>query len=184
MAVKIAPSAPLRIVLTGVESTGKSVLAERVALTLGWPLVKEAARTDAVVIQGKTQASDLPRLLDAQMSAAENAWERAKRESLDGVVVDTAGLALEVWGEEVFGCCPAQAFAAQHWFDLHLLCAPDLPWQDDPLRTLPRLEDRLRLHERFAHLLEARRWKTCCIRGNAHEGRFREAMSAIRSLRA
>ena len=57
---------PLRLVVTGVESTGKTTLAKAIAQHFGFPLALEVARFDQAVRHGNLKAHDLDRLAELQ----------------------------------------------------------------------------------------------------------------------
>lgn len=134
--------------LTGAESSGKTTLAEALAEHLDARLVPEAARQmlsrqrtygiDDVVRIGLAQAAS-----EAAALAAHTGW----------VVADTDLTVIRIWLQERFGMWPRALNAP---FDaraprVYVLCAPDMPWQPDPLREHPN--DRWRLHEQYRDLL-------------------------------
>jgi len=168
-------SRPLRVCLTGVESTGKTTSAQALAAHVGWPWVPEAARSDAAVREGRTQPDDLARL------GAEQEESLARCNGFPGVIADACPLVLELWGEVVFGCCPASAFRQGQAVDLFLLCAPDLPWEPDPLRTLPDANRRWELHRLFESRLIERGWTYVVLTGSGPE-RWRAALPALSAL--
>jgi len=142
------PSPFRRVVLTGVENSGKSTLARALATHLQWPLVDEAARTQADVRDGKVTLDTFDDLHARQTEAAATAAQHGH----PGVICDTGDLVLKVWSEALDA--PWHPLTPP-WppVDLYLLCPPLSEWEPDPLRTLPRLEDRLAVHAVFqAHL--------------------------------
>ena len=60
---------PLRVIITGVENSGKSTLTEHLADALDWQRVEEAARHDEAVIAQRTTPADLQRLLQLGSAA-------------------------------------------------------------------------------------------------------------------
>mgnify|MGYP002395586322 CR=1 FL=1 len=62
-----------QIVITGVESSGKTTLSRLLADASGWPLLPERARTDPAVLTGTHGPADLERLLTEQATAAREA---------------------------------------------------------------------------------------------------------------
>ncbi len=61
------------------------------------------------------------------------------------IICDTDMLVLKIWSEYKYGFC--DPFILHQWnqrrYDLHLLCMPDIPWVDDPLREHPHLRPEL-----------------------------------------
>ncbi len=142
---------PLVVVLTGVENAGKTTIGELLSLRMKWPLIPEAARTDAPVLAGKTTLEDLQRLQDQFIDDVE---DHRRQAASDVLLCDTGGLVLDIWASEVFGQGLARTEEAMALMDLHLLFHTQSEWHPDPLRTLPRLEDRLALQERYRKRLK------------------------------
>ena len=84
---------PRRVVITGVENAGKSTLARHLSDALGWPLVPEAARTDAAVTEDRTTPDDLQRLLDGIRSALDVSQD---------TLFDTGPIVLDLWARAVW----------------------------------------------------------------------------------
>ena len=137
------------VCLTGAESSGKTTLAEALAEALGGVLVREAARE--LLAPGEAyDAGDVVRIAQHQMAA-----ERKALASTTGwVVADTDLTVIRIWMEERFGHWPAELAErfAERPPRRYVLCAPDMPWQADPLRENPA--DRARLHGLYRSLLE------------------------------
>lgn len=167
-------TAPL-VCLTGVESTGKTTAARALAAHLGWAWVPEAARTDAAVYAGTTAPEDLARLNDLQREAI------ARCAGAPGIVADACPLVLEVWSEIAFRCCPVGAFRDGQQVDLFLLCAPDLPWEPDPLRVFPEANRRWEIHRLFESRLISRGCPYLVLTGSG-EGRWKKALPRIAAL--
>ena len=175
-------SRPLRIVITGVESTGKSTLSKRLAQHFNFPLAAEIARSDVQVAQGHLAISDLNRLVIEQQTAAMDAYKYALKTEARGMISDTGGLVLEMWGMEVFKQRPEGCVSLQSWFDLHLLCTPEIPWEPDALRSLPHLEDRVRLNQVYVQCLTTRQHRWAQTQGSAPDERFLQAVRAIEQV--
>jgi nicotinamide riboside kinase len=65
--------------------------------------------------------------------------------------------------------------------DLFLLCAPDLPWEPDPLRVLPDANRRWEIHRLFESLLRERGLPYVVLQGFGEE-RWHSALPAVRLL--
>ncbi len=163
------------ICVTGPESSGKTTLAESVAHMLNAPLVPEVARRMLSPGQGY-DAEDVERIafaqaaLEAQALSSDSKW----------VVLDTDLLVIRIWMQERFG---GWSDALEALFDaqtprLYVLCAPDMPWEPDPLREHP--EERWRLYDRYQaalkELKEVKPISVLSVRGN-HDRR----LAAVRS---
>lgn len=135
------------VTISGPESCGKSTLAEQLATRLGWNRVGEYAR-EALTGEEKYSASDVVRIGLVQHRLIDTAIR-----SGGPILADTDLLTIRIWLEERFGVCPEWLSHLHHRQrpDLCLLCAPDLPWEPDPLRENPH--DRERLMERHLQLL-------------------------------
>jgi nicotinamide riboside kinase len=70
---------------------------------------------------------------------------------------------------------------ARRTYDLILLCAPDLPWQADPLREHPELEMRQEFFEVYQQLTEASGFPWILISGETAE-RLSAAIRAVADL--
>lgn len=150
MSIRRLNSPPV-VVLTGVENSGKTALAEALVKSLGWAHLPEAARTDPKVIQGRVNKGDLARLLDAQTKAL----SALKTENVQGIICDTGPLVLDRWCASVFGCSLEKASDAQQDVDLYLLCHTLPDWEADPLRSLPDFDDRLAHQKGYADQLKS-----------------------------
>lgn len=145
-------SRPPIVVLTGVENSGKSTLAESLSAALGWALLPEAARHDDAVLSGQVTVDDLSRLLAefqrdvATVSAAHP----------PGVLCDTGGVVLDLWSEVAFHQPLPGAADLQAEADLYVLCRTLPEWEPDPLRSLPDLAARRDLEARYVNRLTER----------------------------
>lgn len=134
---------PCRVVITGVENAGKSTLARHLSDALDWPLVPEAARAEAAVIENRTTPDDLQRLLHGFRSALD-----VEQDTL----FDTGPIVLDLWAKTVWNHALDGVEEAANRVDLFLFCDTLPDWEPDPLRSLPRWEDRQALE---AHYVEA-----------------------------
>ncbi len=163
---------PRLIVVTGPESSGKTVLAAALAKRLACPVVPEAAR-ERLSPQTPYAPSTLLDLAQAQ--------HRGEREALGAspslVVADTDLQVLRIWWQEKFGPCPRGRFEVTDSRErFYLLCAPDLPWEPDPLRENPH--DRDRLMALYRHDIERRDLAHSVVEGTGAQ-RLANALEAL-----
>ncbi len=164
----------LKVCLTGAECTGKTTLAEALALSYQSPLVPEVARSYLTRKYSRTcAASEVPcadtggvsMSVDAQAYDREDvlriAQKQMRREQIalaaapSLIICDTDLLVLRVWWEVKFGVLPqelAQALAKAAP-SAYLLTKPDIPWVPDPLRESGG--DRDGLHRRHQRVVAA-----------------------------
>ena len=83
-----------RVVVTGVECSGKTTLSTKLAEQLGWAWVPEAARTHPDVRSGAVTEGTFDELHDMQTQMAADA-----RDTHSGVICDTGDLVLRLWAE-------------------------------------------------------------------------------------
>lgn len=170
---------PLRVVVTGVESSGKTTMAQRISQHFQFPLALEAARYDPRVKRGEVDPKDLDRLIQIQFQAAIKAENEALQNNSAGMISDTGGLVLEIWSTAAFGSLPDGCQALQRWFDLYILCPPNIPWEPDPLRSLPNLDDRMALHRRYLKRLQEEGYVWVEAKGTSSNERFLSVVPTI-----
>ncbi len=172
---EIARGGMIRVCFHGAESTGKSVLADKLAADFGCPLVPEYGRQYA-----EAQGTDFT-LGDLLVIAREQ--DRLMRTACAGdpplVLLDTDPLMTAAWAEMLFGTVPGELLAFDK-AELYLLFAPDVPWVADGTRFFGTPEQRTRF---------ARAAETMLVRSGVRyhrvsgdwAGREEQARAAIRS---
>ena len=129
----------IRVCFHGAESTGKSVLAEKLAGELGCPLVPEYGREYC-----EERGTDLTM---ADLLAIAEGQDEATRAACDGdpplVLLDTDPLMTAAWAEMLFGEVPPALLACPR-AERYLLFAPDVPWIADGTRFFGTTESRAR----------------------------------------
>jgi nicotinamide riboside kinase len=171
------PHSPIRIVLTGPESTGKSALTHALARRFSVPSADEYARRYL-----ETHGPDYDADLLLEIARGHRLHQQVCVPPSEPVgLLDTDLINYAIWFEVVFGQCPDEVLHAMERETHHayLLCAPDLPWEPDPLRENP--DDREHLFDlhraRIEHLGRPYR----IIRGIGH-ARTTCAEAAYREL--
>ncbi len=166
-----------RIVLAGPESTGKSELTRRLADVFKWPSAQEYAR---IYLEKNGPAYDYALLL------ALSRGHRAHQQSCVPIhapwgFFDTDMINYKIWCDVVYGRCHEEIVQAMHAETSHtyLLCYPDLPWEDDPLRENPH--DREMLFARHVREIEALGRDYHVIRGHG-EARLAAARHAVQLI--
>ena len=174
--------APLRVVLTGAESTGKTELARRLAAHYGAPWTPEFVRgyLDARIGAGGPAlgVADIEPIARGQIALEDAAVATASALLLH----DTDLASTLVYAEHYYGEAPAWIADAVRVrrADLYLLLDVDVPFTADPQRGTP--ERRAELHARFVAALAAIDARTIIVRGD-WDARFARAVEAIDELR-
>lgn len=130
---------PLRIAITGTESTGKSTLAVALAAHYQAMFVPEYARQYIDQIQGPYTLADIELIAHQQMAMEDN---MAAQTTSSLLFCDTDLLVTKIWAEHAFQACPiwiTQELQQRPPYTLYLLLDIDLPWQPDPQREHPHL---------------------------------------------
>ncbi|MCW1404046.1 ATP-binding protein [Novosphingobium sp. MW5] len=121
----------------GVESTGKSVLAAKLAAELGCPWVPEYGREYCEEHGTDLTMADLLAIAEGEARSI----ERAKASAPDLLLLDTDQLMTAAWAQMLFGEVPP-ALMEYPKADLYLHFAPDVPWVDDGTRFFGTPESR------------------------------------------
>lgn len=164
------------IVLHGVESTGKSVLAERLARHFESVWVPEYGRAQAEVHGVEMDAADLTLIGDAQ-TAMIAAWKRWATRFL---FADTDALMTAAWARMMLGTAP-DALLTHPRADLYLLLEPDVAWVDDGTRIYGADASRAKFAELCRAVLGEAGVRWVAIRGD-WDARFDAAVAAVEEL--
>ena len=132
-------SAPLRVVLFGPESSGKSTLAAALAARYCAPCSSEYVREYWDACGGVITVADLDRIGRGQVVGEEQAAGLAIASAKSLVFHDTDLLTCLLWNDLLFpGACPpwvrVEAERRAQAMDLYLCCDTDMPWAPDPQR--------------------------------------------------
>ncbi len=156
-----------KILLTGPEATGKSFLAAYLAKAFDCPWVPEFARSYLPQLGRSYEQDDLPAILRGQVLAE----YQLAADDRPFLFCDTGPEVVYIWSEVKYQTVDPLIKAAVQGqsYDLHLLCYPDLIWEEDPLREAPDEATRLSLFERYRDLHETMGWDYQVITGQEEE---------------
>ncbi len=130
-----------KILITGPESTGKSVLARQLAAHYQTAWVPEYARTYLEKLGRPYTEEDLLHIARGQLQLEDFQAQFARTV----LPCDTGMLVMKVWSEFKYGRCAPwiiEQLYKRH-YSLVLLCGIDTPWEYDPLREHPRQREAL-----------------------------------------
>ncbi|MFO7922062.1 MAG: ATP-binding protein [Bacteroidales bacterium] len=121
-----------KVVITGPESTGKTVLADNLASHFNALRVPEYAREYVSRLDRKYNYEDVECIAREQLRQEKLFSEKAT----DLLFFDTYLVVTKVWFREVFGRYPGWLDEAMEnsGIDLFLVCDTDIPWIPDPVR--------------------------------------------------
>ena len=164
-----------RIAITGPESTGKSMLAEKLAEEFKTTWVPEYARQFLDEIDHLYTYQDILTIAKEQFHKINDDFKGSNQY----VFFDTELLVTKIWCDFKYGKCHPWILETldKQVVDLYLLTDVDLPWQPDPLREHP--DKRNQLFELYKTELEKRNWPFEIISGFG-EDRILNAIRAIR----
>lgn len=175
-----------RIAVFGPESTGKTMLAEKLAAHFRVPLVREYARErwDA---QGALTLEDMLPVAREQWRREDEAAERCHPigDKPGLVICDTDALTTMLWSDLLYGTTPEAlrrgAEKRCRIYALYLLCDTDIPFAPDPQRCFPDPADREKCRRIWRGALERRNLPFVEIRGGWTE-RERAAIAAVEEV--
>jgi NadR type nicotinamide-nucleotide adenylyltransferase len=170
-----------RVVLTGPECTGKTVLAAALARRLDAPLSDEYAREYAEARGGALGPEDVEPIARGQMALEDRARAEAAARGRPLVVHDTDLVSTVVYARHYYGDCPAWIVdaARARTGELYLLCAPDIAFEPDVVRDTPAARERL--FGAFRATLDAFGCRAVEIRGE-RDAREAAALAAVAAL--
>jgi NadR type nicotinamide-nucleotide adenylyltransferase len=186
----------IKVVVIGPESTGKSMLCEKLAAHYNTIWVEEYARGFLLKNGNAYTQHDLLTIAKGQIKNEEKAIQLLSESGssspfggLRGLTnnkllfIDTDMYVMKVWSEFVFNACDHFILnqIAERKYDCYLLCEPDIDWVKDELREYPDLETRSKLFHHYKDLMVHQHCNWVSINGN-YESRLNKAISHIDSL--
>ena len=163
-----------RIVLIGPESSGKSVLSQKLAAHYDTNFVEEYGRTYVEKFGVDVDLLDIAHIAGGHLLME----ERAALESNKVLFCDTDLIVTQIWSEIFCGDCPEWIMMINHLlnYDLFLLMEPDIPWVDDGTRMFSHYSN---THfRRLKDEMESRNLPYVVISGN-YEERMDRAVEAV-----
>lgn len=168
----------LTVSLHGVESVGKSQLAERLAVHYGTTLVPEYGRSHCEAHGTNCREADLLLIGEAQQAMIEAARPWCNRM----LIADTDALMTAAWSQMMIGYSPDQLICHRK-ADLYLVLGTDVPFIDDGTRVYGEPGERARFDRVAREVLRVARTNFVEIWGDWDE-RFVAARAAIDALLA
>jgi len=163
----------IKIIVTGPESSGKTTLCKLLSEHFNTPFTEEYAREYLNKQDEKYTQSDLKRIAKGQL------LKEKKEEEL--LICDTDLITIKIWSEYKYGNCNnwiLEQIAKQKTENrFYILCKPDIPWEEDPLRENPT--NREELFEIYKEELEKLKHNYSIIEG---EERIKNSIAKISSL--
>jgi HTH-type transcriptional regulator, transcriptional repressor of NAD biosynthesis genes len=167
----------MTVCLHGVESVGKSMLAERLAAHYSTVLVPEYGRSHCETYGTNCREQDLLLIGNAQQAMIE-----AARPWCDKLLIaDTDSLMTAAWSQMMIGYTPDELICYRK-ADLYLMLATDAPFIDDGTRVYGDPADRSRFDRVAREVLAVARTNVVEIDGSWDE-RFERACAAIDDIR-
>jgi NadR type nicotinamide-nucleotide adenylyltransferase len=166
-------------VVTGSESTGKTLLAQQLAEHFGVPWVAEFARDYAERKPGELSAADVDAIGRGQVRREDAAGESAR----GLIILDTDLVSTLVYSDQYYGFIPEWIpdTAKARLADLYLVCDIDVPWVADTVRDAQHA--RPAMHRAFLRHLEELGATYRLVRGSGPE-RFAQALAHIADWRS
>lgn len=155
----------LRVVLSGVESVGKSTLAAMLAKQYRGLLVPEFGRTYTERLRRDLTLEDHYAIAEGHEIAA----DQAAAANPPVLIEDTDIVMTSVWATMLFGARDPILASRASRADLHLLLLPDVPFVADPVRMFGHDPERLRFHDLVVEEFAARGIVPHRISGNWNE---------------
>jgi nicotinamide riboside kinase len=167
-----------KIVITGPESTGKTILSEALVKQLKAKLIPEFARSYIENLGRPYNYYDLELIARHQIQE-EIRFSEAMFEGV--LVMDTWLIMTKVWFDVVYGSSPdwLDKFLTNAHIDLFLVCSPDIPWIADTVRENGG-EMRLKLFDRYCYEIKQYGFKYCIVEGFG-EVRLNNAIQILRT---
>lgn len=161
----------LKIAITGPESSGKTTLARALSAHFKVSFIPEYARTYLENKEGKYDQKELDIIAQGQLQSLLEFDNNI-------AICDTDFSVLEIWSRYKYTSVSdlILELVAENIFDLHILCSPDIPWEEDELRENPN--SRTQLFKLYKESLSKYN-KNYIVVSGLHENRIEKSLQAI-----
>jgi len=160
-----------KVIINGPESSGKTTLCEYLVKKLDAGYIQEYPRIYLDMTEGKYDQDDLLIIADDINDLIEELDDSRLW------IIDTNNINIKIWYQYKYGEMPKELSEMDNNVDaIHLLCKPDIPWEEDPLRENP--EDRDQIYDMYRKYMYKSEVKYHIIEG---ESRGEVAVGIIKS---
>jgi NadR type nicotinamide-nucleotide adenylyltransferase len=168
----------IKVAIIGPESAGKTTLAGMLKVHYNGFIVNEFAR-EYLNDKSSYEEEDLLEIAKGQANLEDEGINSDK----NIVLFDTNFLVLKVWSVLRYNRCHSfiEEELSNRNYDLTLLLLPNIPWQYDPMRESPSIEDRMNIFNEYRKQLELLKHPYQIIR-NIGYGRTQESIYHIDEL--
>ena len=165
----------IKIAVTGPESSGKTTLCKSLSEHFKTPYITEFSRTYLENKNGYYNQYDIDRIAKGQLKLISNEEEKKI------MIYDSDFIVLQIWSKYKFGNTTKliDKLVKKNLFDLHILCTPDMPWEEDPLRE--NKYDRDYLFKLYKESLNRYKKHYITVSG-LHQNRLEKSIDKINSL--
>ena len=163
-----------KISIIGPESSGKTTLANSLSKLLKENFIEEYARY--YVNKNKNYTiSSLEIIAQKQSERIEEEKTKVKK----FLISDTSIIDILIWSEFKYNQCSKKIIkmTKNELFDYYLLCKPDFPWVNDPLRENPK--GRIKIFDLFKHHLNQKKANYKVVEGS-HSNRLLTSLNFIK----
>lgn len=166
------------IIITGAESTGKSLLTQGLAKHFQVPFIPEFARNYIENLGRKYNYRDVELIAKNQIQQL----NEFKQSNIPWIFSDTWLVITKIWFEEVFAKVPGwlDSEIKKTEIDLFLVCDTDLPWEPDSVRENGG-EKRLYLQQRYIETIDHYGFDFKIITGK-NKTRLQNAIKQLKQL--
>jgi len=170
---------PIKIVIIGPESTGKSTLSKDLADHFSEPWVPEYAREYIEQLDRPYEYDDLLAIAQGQIKREEELEKKAH----EFLFCDTDLHVIEIWSRHRFGRIHPWILnqLKERHYDLYLITDIDIPWEEDPQREHPDPEMRSYFMKMYENTISKTDVPYIVLRGD-HKTRTKMAIDKITSL--
>lgn len=168
----------IKVAIIGPESSGKTTLAGMLKVHYRGFIVSEFAR-EYLNDHSTYEEEDLLEIAKGQIVFEEEGIQSGN----NIVLFDTNFIVLKVWSDFKYNRCHPiiESESSTRKYDLTLLLLPNIPWQYDPLRESPSVEDRMEIFYAYKKQLDELNHPYQVIR-NIGYGRTQESIYHIDQL--